>query len=303
MSILAFKDFLKEVAANAVGGGGVEGIGYPPKSAKGEPGIHVRKKKKTPMFRRPLAMKEEILYEDWGELEEAAQYQGRTVQLNKPVRSGDGKHKFYVFVRNDKGNIVKVGFGDPNMEIKRDSLNRRKAYRSRHNCAVPGPKWKANYWSCKMWSDRSVSSIVKEAELKHTHAFGQTVDNCPRCQQVSRNAPSRSMAQKNADSLKKKLDDTDLRRRRAQIAARHALGETMTIDEAPTTKHSHPVVFGRRVEGCPRCDELNKGASTVKWRKSQATRDAERTEDIRKHFDSEKHKSGKCGPVCTYGEW
>lgn len=46
MSILAFKDFLKEVAANAVGGGGVEGIGYPPKSAKGEPGIHVRKKKK-----------------------------------------------------------------------------------------------------------------------------------------------------------------------------------------------------------------------------------------------------------------
>ena len=37
------------------------------------------------------------------------------------------------------------------MEIKRDDPDRLKAYRARHNCDNPGPKWKANYWSCRMW--------------------------------------------------------------------------------------------------------------------------------------------------------
>ena len=86
--------------------------------------------------------------------------------LNKPFRLPSGsKKKFGVFVKNDKGNVVTVKFGDPNMEIKRDDPNRRKAYRSRHGCDVdPGPKWKANYWSCKMWSDKPVSEIVASAE-------------------------------------------------------------------------------------------------------------------------------------------
>lgn len=73
----------------------------------------------------------------------------RKVTLNKPVRGGS--KKFYVYVKNDKGNVVKVSFGDPNMEIKRDDPARRKAFRARHNCDNPGPKWKARYWSCKNW--------------------------------------------------------------------------------------------------------------------------------------------------------
>jgi len=80
-----------------------------------------------------------------------AEYQGKTVKLNDPVRSSDGKKKFYVYVKNEKGNVVKVGFGDPNMEIKRDDPNRRKSFRARHNCDNPGPKWKARYWSCYQW--------------------------------------------------------------------------------------------------------------------------------------------------------
>ena len=68
--------------------------------------------------------------------------------------------KFGVYVKNDKGNVVMVKFGDPNMEIKRDDPERRKAYRSRHNCSNPGPKWKANYWSCKMWSSKPVSKVA-----------------------------------------------------------------------------------------------------------------------------------------------
>ena len=80
-----------------------------------------------------------------------AEYQGRKVKLNDPVRSNDGKKKFYVYTKNEKGNIVKVGFGDPNMEIKRDDPARRKNFRARHNCDNPGPKWKARYWSCFQW--------------------------------------------------------------------------------------------------------------------------------------------------------
>ena len=85
--------------------------------------------------------------------------------LNKPFRLPSGsKKKFGVYVKNDKGNIVKVTFGDPSMSIKRDNPERRKAYRARHGCDNPGPKWKANYWSCKMWSSKPVSKITASEE-------------------------------------------------------------------------------------------------------------------------------------------
>jgi len=81
--------------------------------------------------------------------------------LNKPFRLPSGsKKKFGVYVKNDKGNIVKVTFGDPNMSIKRDNPERRKSYRARHGCDNPGPKYKANYWSCKMWSAKPVSKVT-----------------------------------------------------------------------------------------------------------------------------------------------
>lgn len=73
--------------------------------------------------------------------------------LNKPFRLPKGSQKkFGVYVKNDKGNVVKVTFGDPNMEIKRDDPDRRKSFRARHQCDTnPGPKYKARYWSCKQW--------------------------------------------------------------------------------------------------------------------------------------------------------
>jgi hypothetical protein len=86
---------------------------------------------------------------------------GKRVTLNKPFRTPDGPKKFAVYVKNDKGNVVKVNFGDPEMEIKRDDAERRKNYRARHNCSDPGPQWKSNYWSCKMWSAKSVSDVLK----------------------------------------------------------------------------------------------------------------------------------------------
>lgn len=81
----------------------------------------------------------------------ASEYQGRKVKLNKPFRTPDGPKKFSVYVKNEKGNVVKVNFGDPNMEIKKDDPARRKSFRARHKCDTPGPKWKARYWSCKNW--------------------------------------------------------------------------------------------------------------------------------------------------------
>jgi hypothetical protein len=97
----------------------------------------------------------EISEESWA----AEEKKGK--KLNKPFRTSKGPKKFSVYVKNEKGNVVKVNFGDPNMEIKRDDPKRRKSFRARHNCENPGPKWKARYWSCKMWSQKSVTKMTK----------------------------------------------------------------------------------------------------------------------------------------------
>jgi hypothetical protein len=87
--------------------------------------------------------------------------------LNKPFRTSKGPKKFSVYVKNEKGNIVKVNFGDPNMEIKRDDPGRRKNFRARHQCDTnPGPRWKARYWSCKMWeSKKSVTDYTSKGGI------------------------------------------------------------------------------------------------------------------------------------------
>jgi hypothetical protein len=103
--------------------------------------------KKVPLD-LPMLDEDDILNE--------AEYQGRTVTLNKPSQ-GDSK-KFKVYVKNAKGKVVKVNFGfggksakGKRMVIKDKNPKARAAYRARHNCKNPGPKWKANYWSCKAW--------------------------------------------------------------------------------------------------------------------------------------------------------
>jgi hypothetical protein len=98
---------------------------------------------------------EEVTQEAWA----AEEKKGK--RLNKPFRTSGGPKKFSVYVKNEKGNVVKVNFGDPNMEIKRDDPARRKSFRARHNCDSPGPKTKAKYWSCKMWSKKSVTKMTK----------------------------------------------------------------------------------------------------------------------------------------------
>ena len=82
---------------------------------------------------------------------ESSEYQGRKVTLNKPFRTPDGPKKFSVYVKNNKGNVIKVNFGDPNMEIKRDDPARRRSFRARHKCDTAKDKTTPRYWSCKKW--------------------------------------------------------------------------------------------------------------------------------------------------------
>ena len=90
---------------------------------------------------------------------EEAEKNGKKVQLNKPFRTSDGKGKFAVYTKNDKGNVVKVNFGDTTgLTIKTSNPDRRRNFRARHNCDTPGPKHKARYWSCKAWSRGTVSA-------------------------------------------------------------------------------------------------------------------------------------------------
>lgn len=84
-----------------------------------------------------------------------ATYKGKKVSLNKPRRiakgePGYGRKKSVVYV-SDAGKTKRVMFGDPNMTIKKNQPSRRSNFRARHNCADPGPKTKARYWSCKAW--------------------------------------------------------------------------------------------------------------------------------------------------------
>jgi hypothetical protein len=78
-----------------------------------------------------------------------AEYQGREVQLGKPMQ-GDVK-KFKVYVKNPQGNVVKVNFGQKGMKIRKSNPAARKSFRARMNCDSPGPRHKANYWSCRKW--------------------------------------------------------------------------------------------------------------------------------------------------------
>lgn len=91
-----------------------------------------------------------------------AKYKGREVKLGKPMK-GDVK-KYKVYVKDPKtGNVKKVNFGDPNMQIRRDNPKARKSFRARHGCGTPraSNRTKAAYWSCRMWSKKPVSKILR----------------------------------------------------------------------------------------------------------------------------------------------
>jgi hypothetical protein len=75
----------------------------------------------------------------------------KKVTLNKPFRTPGESKKSAVYVKNPKGNVIKVRFGDPNMTIKKNIPERRSNFRARHNCDTATDKTTPRHWSCKAW--------------------------------------------------------------------------------------------------------------------------------------------------------
>jgi len=88
-----------------------------------------------------------------------AEYRGRKVNLNKPFRTPGGPRKFAVYTKNDKGNIVKVGFGQPGMRVNNDDPAKSRSFRKRMRCDNPGPRWRAKWWSCNVARYRKLLNI------------------------------------------------------------------------------------------------------------------------------------------------
>jgi len=149
-----------------------------------------------------------------------AEYKGKTVKLGKPTK-GDVK-KFKVYVKNKKGNVIKVNFGDPNMEIKRDNPERRKSFRARHKCSQAKDRTTPKYWSCKMWSRTPVSKMVAEDKIKGAdgkacwkgYRYGGTENGKDKCVKVSEsfdNSKKSSIFANNNSTIQKlrEMEDTN----------------------------------------------------------------------------------------------
>ena len=112
-------------------------------------GNKLKKGKSENVLYRSNKLRIEIVEHSDPILFQEAEYQGRKVKLNKPMQ-GDVK-KFKVYVKNPKGNVVKVNFGQKGMNIKKDNPEARKSFRARHKCDQKKPKTSAGYWSCRKW--------------------------------------------------------------------------------------------------------------------------------------------------------
>ena len=80
-----------------------------------------------------------------------AEYNGKKVKLNKPMRSSGGGKKYKVYVKNPKtGRVKKISFGDAGLKTKSSNKKRAKSFAARHNCEKKNDKMKAGYWACRL---------------------------------------------------------------------------------------------------------------------------------------------------------
>jgi hypothetical protein len=97
-------------------------------------------------------------YEGDEEIDEA-EYRGRKVNLNKPFRTPGGPRKFSVYTKNESGNVVKVGFGEPGMRVNNNDPKKARSFQKRMRCDNPGPRWKPKWWSCNVARYRKLLGI------------------------------------------------------------------------------------------------------------------------------------------------
>lgn len=88
-----------------------------------------------------------------------AEYRGRDVDLNKPFRTPGGPRKFAVYTKNESGNVIKLGFGQPGMRVNNNDPAKSRSFQKRMRCDNPGPRWKARWWSCNVARYRKLLGI------------------------------------------------------------------------------------------------------------------------------------------------
>ncbi len=92
----------------------------------------------------------DLPFEQVDEVNEA-EYHGKKVELNHPMRGGT--KKYYVYVMNPKTHKVKkIAFGDVHggLTAKVSDPKARKNFAARHNCKDKKDKTKAGYWACRV---------------------------------------------------------------------------------------------------------------------------------------------------------
>lgn len=80
-----------------------------------------------------------------------AEYQGKKVSLGKPTKGG--RKKYQVYVRNKKGNVIKISYGDSGMKANWNDPKARKSFAARHRCHMKKDRTKAGYWACRAHKD------------------------------------------------------------------------------------------------------------------------------------------------------
>ena len=145
-----------------------------------------------------------------------AEYQGKQVKLNDPFRLPKGsKKKFGVYVKNDKGNVIMVKYGDPNLSIKRDDPERLKNFRARHNCDQKKDKTTPGYWSCKFWEKgKPVSKLLKQGEVSETYI--------------------------ESEAMYMNLTPQQKRRKQAKVSSEGVFGYKTAVEEAKRIKKLYP---------------------------------------------------------------
>jgi hypothetical protein len=81
-----------------------------------------------------------------------AEYNGKKVEIGKPMRGGDTK-KYYVYVMNPSTKRVKkIAFGDVKggLTAKVSNPKARKSFAARHNCKEKTDRMSAGYWACRI---------------------------------------------------------------------------------------------------------------------------------------------------------
>ena len=216
------------------------------------------------------ALESEEGFEEMMSEEAWAAEKNKGKKLNKPFRTPGGPKKFSVYVKNKSGNVVKVNFGDPNMEIKRDDPARRKSFRARHNCAEKKDKTKAGYWSCKMWAGKSVKSVTKAEDMLEEEMVDFLDESTSELTEKQKKLPpaiQKSILKKKGKTAKDSKDNGKSKKEKEESEAKKGLWENIRDKKKREGKNYKPAKPGDKDYPDPKA--LKKAQESSKKKKEE----------------------------------